>query len=68
MADLWQSIVDGLAGIATNPLYLFAFITLIILLMLAIVVHHIRKVRNQEPWIHQAWGANWKGRNRGIRP
>lgn len=68
MPDIWQSIVDGLAAIAWNPLYLMALIALIVLLMVAIVVHHIRKIRNQEPWIHQAWGANWKGRNRGLGP
>ncbi|OGS51185.1 MAG: hypothetical protein A3K65_05665 [Euryarchaeota archaeon RBG_16_68_12] len=64
MADVWQSIVDFLSAIASNPAYLLLFIALIILLMVAIVVHHIRKIRNQEPWIHQAWGANWKGRGR----
>jgi hypothetical protein len=64
MADVWHSIVDFLAAIASNPAYLFLLIALIILLMIAIVVHHIRKIRNQEPWIHQAWGAKWKGRGR----
>ncbi len=64
MADVWQSIVDFLAAIASNPAYLLLFIGLILLLMVAIVVRHIRKIRNEEPWIHQAWGAKWKGRGR----
>ncbi len=66
MPDVWQSIVDGLVAIASNPLYLLALIALIVLLMIAILVHHIRKIRNEDAWIHQPWGAKWKGRNRGT--
>jgi len=27
-----------------------------------IIAHHIHKIRSQEIFVHQAWGANWKGR------
>jgi len=62
MASIWESIVEFLNGIGRNPAYLFLFLGFIFLLILAIVVHHIRKIRNQDIWVHQAWGAKWKGR------
>ncbi len=68
MADVWETIVGFLSAIASNPAYLLLFIALIILLMVAIVVHHIRKIRNEDPWIHQAWGAKRKDRYRGPEP
>lgn len=48
--------------IGRNPAYLFLFLGLIFLLILAVVIQHIRKIRNQDIWVHQAWGAKWKGR------
>ncbi len=62
MASIWDSIVGFLDAIASNPAYLFLFLALIFLLILALVVRHIRKIRNEDIWVHQAWGANWKGR------
>ena len=64
MASIWESIVGFLDAIASNPAYLFLLLALIMLLMIWIVVRHIRKIRDQEVWIHQAWGAKWKGRGR----
>ena len=62
MADLSQMLVGFLDALARNPAYLFLFMAFIILLILAIVVHHIRAIRNEEIYVHQAWGAKWKGR------
>ena len=62
MADLSQMLVGFLDALARNPLYLFLFLAFIILLILAAVVHHIRSIRNEEIFVHQAWGAKWKGR------
>ncbi len=62
MADLGTTIQQFFAALAWNPLYLLLFIGLIALLALAIVVHHIHKIHSQEIFVHQAWGANWKGR------
>ncbi len=64
MASVWEDIVGFLAAIAANPAYLFMFLGFIFFLIVLLVVQHIRKIRNQEPWIHQAWGAKWKGRTR----
>jgi len=62
VASIWESIVGFLDEIVKNPAYLFLFVGLILLLIIALVVHHIRKIRNQDIWVHQAWGAKWKGR------
>ncbi len=62
MADLSQTLVGFLDALGRNPAYLFLFIAFIILLILVIVVRHIRSIRNEEIFVHQAWGANWKGR------
>jgi hypothetical protein len=62
MVSVWESIVGFLDEIGRNPAYLFLLLGLVFLLIIAIVVHHIRKIRNQDIWVHQAWGAKWKGR------
>src|SRR2546427_4485456 len=62
MASIWESIVGFLDSIGRNPAYLMLFLGFILLLIIALVVHHIRKIRNQDIWVHQAWGAKWKGR------
>jgi len=62
VASVWESIAGFLDQIGRNPAYLFLFLGFILLLIIALVVHHIRKIRNQEIWVHQAWGAKWKGR------
>ncbi len=62
MASVWESITGFLDAIASNPLYLLAVLSLIALLIIWLTVHYIRKIRGQEVWVHQAWGAKWKGR------
>ncbi|TLZ70967.1 MAG: hypothetical protein E6K10_06185 [Methanobacteriota archaeon] len=62
MASIWEQIVGLLNAIATNPAYLLGFLAFVFLLIILIVVQHIRKIRNEDIWVHQAWGANWKGR------
>ncbi|HYM38913.1 MAG TPA: hypothetical protein VEY12_02040 [Thermoplasmata archaeon] len=62
MADLGTTINDFLTSIARNPVYLLLTVGLVAVLLLAIVAHHIHKIRSQEIFVHQAWGANWKGR------
>jgi len=64
MASIWEQIVGFLASIGSNPAYLFLFLGFIFLLIIVIVVQYIRKIRNQDIWVHQAWGAKWKGRGR----
>ena len=62
MADLSQILVGFLDALARNPAYLFLFFAFIVLLILWITVRHIRSLRNEEIFVHQAWGAKWKGR------
>ena len=62
MADLGTTINDFLTTITRNPVYLLLTVGIIAGLLLAIVAHHIHKIHSQEIFVHQAWGANWKGR------
>jgi hypothetical protein len=45
VASVWESIVGFLDGIGRNPAYLLLLFGLIVLLIIALVVHHIRKIR-----------------------
>ncbi len=62
MADLGTAIQQFFSTVASSPLYLLLFVGLIALLLLAIVAHRIHKIHSEEIFVHQAWGANWKGR------
>ncbi len=62
MADLATTINEFFSSILGNPLYLLLAIALVVLLALVVIAHHIHKIRSQEIFVHQAWGANWKGR------
>ncbi len=62
MADFGTAIGDFFSTIARNPVYLFLMIGVVALLLLAVIAHHIHKIHSQEIFVHQAWGANWKGR------
>jgi len=48
--------------IMSNPVYLVLTAGSIALLIMLIVARHIHHIRKQEIFVHQAWGANWKGR------
>lgn len=62
MADP-PSMVEGFfSALAQNPLYLLLFAGGITLLFILVLARHIHKIRSQDIYIHQAWGANWKGR------
>jgi hypothetical protein len=50
------------SSLAQNPVYLLLFVGGIALLIVLILARHIHKIRGQEIFVHQAWGANWKGR------
>ncbi len=62
MADLGTAIQQFFSTVTSNPLYLLVSVGLIALLLLAIVAHKIHKIHSEEIFVHQAWGANWKGR------
>lgn len=62
MTDLGTAVTEFFSTILSNPLYLLLFVGGIALLALLILAHHIHKIRSEEIFVHQAWGANWKGR------
>lgn len=55
--------LDGIfSSILQNPAYLLLTVGVIALFILMLVVHHIHKIRSEDIFVHQAWGAKWKGR------
>ncbi len=62
MADLGTLIGNFFTSLSQNPLYLLLFIGGVALILILILALHIHKIRSQEIFVHQAWGANWKGR------
>ncbi len=62
MADLGTAINDFFTTIAHNPVYLLLTIGGVALLFLAAIAVHIHRIHSEEIFVHQAWGANWKGR------
>lgn len=62
MADLGETVNGFFTTIVQNPAYLLLTIGAIALLIIIVVAHRIHKIHSQEIFVHQAWGANWKGR------
>ena len=62
MADLASALADFFAMLLRDPLYLLLLVGGIALVLILIVVRHIHKIHSEEIFIHQAWGAKWKGR------
>ena len=62
MADLASALGDFFAMLLQDPLYLLLFVGVIGLVLILIGVRHIHKILSEEIFIHQAWGAKWKGR------
>jgi hypothetical protein len=62
MVDLAAEFAQFVALLEGNPAYLLLALGGFVLIVILLVVRHIRKIRGEEIFIHQAWGANWKGR------
>jgi hypothetical protein len=62
MPDILGTLEGYLSTIAQSPVYLLLTVGVVSLLMLVIVLHHIHKIHREDIYVHQAWGANWKGR------
>jgi hypothetical protein len=62
MADFVATIEGFFSTILENPLYLLLTVGVISLLFIAVVAHRIHKIHSEDIFVHQAWGANWKGR------
>ena len=62
MADLVSTLQGYVSAILQNPVYLLLAVGVLALLMLIVVLHHIHKIHGEEIFVHQAWGAKYKGR------
>lgn len=62
MADPVETVNGFFTAIFQNPVYLLLTIGAIALFIIVLVAHRIHKIHSQEIFVHQAWGANWKGR------
>ena len=62
MADPLGTVNGFFSTILGNPVYLLLAIGGLAFFALLVVAHHIHKIRSEEIFVHQAWGANWKGR------
>ena len=64
MADLGTAVTDFFSTIGRDPFYLLLTVGAIALVLIVIIARHIHKIRSQDIFVHQAWGANWKGPHR----
>ncbi len=62
MADLGTALHEFFASLLADPLYLLLLMGLVALVLVAVIAIHIHRIHSQEIFVHQAWGANWKGR------
>jgi hypothetical protein len=62
MADPLGTVNGVFSSILGNPVYLLLTIGGLALFVLLLVAHHIHRIHSEEIFVHQAWGANWKGR------
>jgi len=62
MADPLGTVNGFFSTILGNPVYLLLTIGGLALFALLVVAHHIHKIHSEAIFVHQAWGANWKGR------
>ena len=62
MADFATSVNDFFAFLFANPGYLLLLAGGIAAFVIFVVARHIHKIRSEDIFVHQAWGANWKGR------
>ena len=62
MVDLPAAFAQFVALFEGNPAYLLLALGGLVLIVIVLVARHIHKIRGEEIFVHQAWGANWKGR------
>lgn len=54
--------LDTLLALLTDPVYFLLAVGGVALLLVLLVARHIHRIHSEEIFIHQAWGAKWKGR------
>ncbi len=64
MADLGTTITEFFSSLGRDPVLLLLVVGGVALLLILILAHHIHKIRSEDIFVHQAWGAKWKGPNR----
>ena len=48
--------------LSENPAYLILAVGGVAFFIILLVARYIHKIHSEEIFVHQAWGANWKGR------
>jgi len=62
MADVVGTLQGVFSSILENPLYLLLTVSVIAVSVILLVVHRIHKIHSEDIFVHQAWGAKYKGR------
>lgn len=62
LADPLGTVENFFSSILQNPVYLLLSVGAVAFFILLVVIYRIHKIHCQEIFVHQAWGANWKGR------
>ena len=62
MADIGKTLQDLFSSTLQNPVYLLLTAGVIAFFILLLVPHRIHKIHSEDIFVHQAWGAKWKGR------
>ena len=61
-ADFGTTVQQFFSALFVDPLFLLLLIGLIALGLVVLLALHIHRIHSEEIFLHQAWGANWKGR------
>lgn len=62
MVDVASFFEGLLSALVSNPAYLILAVGGFAVLIILLVARRIHRIQSEEIFIHQAWGANWKGR------
>lgn len=62
MVDVVGTVRSFFDAILQNPVYLLVTIGAIALVFVILFAWHIHQIHGKDLFVHQAWGANWKGR------
>ena len=61
MADVGTAIQQFFASLLADPLTLLLLMGLIAVGLFLLIALHIDRIRSEDIFVHEAWGANWKG-------
>lgn len=62
MPEVSEILREAVSPILEDPFYLLLTVGGIALFVILIVVRRIHRIHTEDIFVHQVWGANWKGR------